>query len=167
MVPPCLEFSASKRITKQLFIPVVTVSHKGTPECLAGLWITKWSPAAWIACRIRNFSSSLLEWLQSKPVRVSKIVASLKYLALLLWDHISRPYASRHIISLVTSRSWEAKSWQCHRHWHVISHMRVWVTRTAVTVENKFTWPLPISCGWPEDQSKSWKHFSIKSNTIM
>lgn len=32
MVPPCLEFSASKRITKQLFIPVVTVSHKSTLE---------------------------------------------------------------------------------------------------------------------------------------
>lgn len=65
----------------------------------------KWSPGDWIAWSIRNFSSSLLERLQSKPVRVNKTVASLKYLALLLWDHISRPYVSKHINSHVMSRS--------------------------------------------------------------
>lgn len=49
--------------------------------------------------------SHLVYWNDYKAsLRVNKIVASSKYLAPLLWDHISRPYASRHINSLVTSR---------------------------------------------------------------
>lgn len=136
MVPTCLEFSASKRITKRLFIPVVTVSHKSTLlSCLVGLWIMTLSPRDWIAWSIRNFSFSLLEWLQSKPVRFNKIVASLKYLAPLLRDHLSRPYASRHINSLVMNRTREAKARLSGGHWHVITHVKVFGTRTALTVE--------------------------------